>query len=453
VGRDILEKMIASPQPADATAALRLAGPELIESVLARVPASDPQIRATALECLARIASEPPFEMEDLLELLRDVDARVRRAAALVLANIDDDEALRALASCVEDPANEVQLAAEMMLAGLGGVGVAAVEPYLGSESERAVESALRTVARSSVPEVRQILSFELRRRVGQMWWNLAAYQLLPDEASVAGRFLRLVCRDAMLRERRLAFTTLELLENPTVIQKVERELWVGTSLSRADALEVLSNLGDRQAANLLVLVHETGPIDERLGIVSGLVTLPTELSEVLATARRSELSWLRREVSDQEETMQRLLALKRVGLFSNLSLEQLEAVNLATQEAEYLPGEIILRENEQGEMLYLLLEGTVEIVKDHGTPHQRRLAEMSAIAYFGEMAILDNSPRSATCLAKDHARLLTLDGPSLKTLILQMPEISFAIFPTLTARLRAAEDRLSEVESRHNSG
>jgi hypothetical protein len=272
-----------------------------------------------------------------------------------------------------------------------------------------------------------------------------------------------MACRDAMLRERRLAFTILELLENATVIQKVERELWVGTSLSRADALEVLSNLGDRQAASLLVLVHETGPVDERLRIVSGLVTLPAELSEVLATARRSELSWLRRaaeayaleegEVSDQEETMQRLLALKRVGLFSNLSLEQLEAVNLATQEAEYLPGEIILRENEQGEMLYLLLEGTVEIVKDHGTPHQRRLAEMSAVAYFGEMAILDNSPRSATCLAKDHARLLTLDGPSLKTLILQMPEIAFAIFPTLTARLRAAEDRLSEVESRHNSG
>jgi HEAT repeat protein len=462
-GREVLAKMIASPQPADATAALRLAPPELIESALARVNATDPQIRATALECLARIASEPPLEMEELLELLRDDDPRVRRAAALVLANIDDEDALRALASCVTDPANEVQLAAEMMLAGLGGEGVAAVEPYLGSESERAVESALRAVARSSVPDARQILSFELRRRVGQMWWNLAAYQLLPREPSIAAEFLSFVCRDAMLRERRLAFTTLELLENPTVIQKVERELWVGTSLSRADALEVLSNLGDRQAASLLVLVHETGPVDERLRIVSGMVALPTELSEVLATARRSELSWLRRaaeayaslegEPSDQEETMQRLLALKRVGLFSNLSLEQLEAVNQATHEAEYLPGEIILRENEQGEMLYLLLEGTVEIVKGHGTPHQRRLAEMSAVAYFGEMAILDNSPRSATCLAKDHARLLTLDGPSLKTLILQMPEISFAIFPTLTARLRAAEDRLSEVESQHNSG
>lgn len=149
---------------------------------------------------------------------------------------------------------------------------------------------------------------------------------------------------------------------------------------------------------------------------------------------------------------MQRLLALKRIGLFSNLSLEQLEAINQVAEEAEYLPGEIILREGEQGEKLYLLLEGEVEIVKDHGTPHQRTLARMAAVSYFGEMAILDNERRSATCVSSSHARLLTLDGPSLKALILQMPEISFAIFPTLTARLRTAEARLSEVESRLTS-
>ena len=142
---------------------------------------------------------------------------------------------------------------------------------------------------------------------------------------------------------------------------------------------------------------------------------------------------------------MQRLLALKQVDLFANLGLEQLDAVHEATREAEYLPGEVIIREGERGEKLYLLLEGRVAIVKNHGTPNELQLATVSAVDYFGEMAILDNEPRSATVVALSHARLLTLDGASLKDLILHMPEISFEIFRVLTARVRSAEKRLSK--------
>jgi CRP-like cAMP-binding protein len=60
-------------------------------------------------------------------------------------------------------------------------------------------------------------------------------------------------------------------------------------------------------------------------------------------------------------------------------------------------------------------------------------------------MAILDDEPRSATVVAMDRARLLSLDGRSLKELIHQMPDISFEIFRELTARVRAAEKRLAE--------
>jgi CRP-like cAMP-binding protein len=68
-------------------------------------------------------------------------------------------------------------------------------------------------------------------------------------------------------------------------------------------------------------------------------------------------------------------------------------------------------------------------------------------------MAILDNAPRAATAVARTHARLLTLDGASLKTLILQIPEISFAIFPTLTSRVRQAEKLFSDLESKLRPG
>jgi HEAT repeat protein len=454
-GREILAEMIASHDADEAMAALGVAPPALLDAVIERSRASDRRIRPAALECAARIASEPPLETDEILHLLRDPEPAVRRAAVLLLANIDEAEALRALASCLGDPSSEVQLAAETVLGAFGDAGVAAVQAYLDSEVERSVEAALRVVAASHTAKSRQILSHELRRRVRQLWYHLLAYQQLPRDRSLAARFLRTAYRDAMVRDRRLAFCILELVENASIIRKVEQELRMAASRSRGNALEVLSNLGDRESARLFVLIHEADPLEERARLVASAVPVPTTAEEVLAAAHRSEVPWIRMgaraldpqegDCPPEEEIMERLLALKQVDLFANLGLEQLDAVHEATREAEYLPGEIVFREGERGEKLYLLLEGRVGVVKSHGTTNELQLATVSAVDYFGEMAILDNEPRSATVVALSHARLLTLDGASLKELILHMPEISFEIFRVLTARIRSAEKRLSE--------
>jgi CRP-like cAMP-binding protein len=175
----------------------------------------------------------------------------------------------------------------------------------------------------------------------------------------------------------------------------------------------------------------------------------------MLESSRRDEVGWIRlgaRAIgdapsvsADEEKKMERLLALKQVPLFATLTLDQLEAVHQITREVTYLKGETIVREGDPGGELYLLLEGTVQAWKNHGTPRASCLNTISAINYFGEMAILDDNPRSATVIAVDRARLLALDGRSLKELVHQMPEIAFEIFRELTARVRAAEKRLGE--------
>jgi CRP-like cAMP-binding protein len=71
-------------------------------------------------------------------------------------------------------------------------------------------------------------------------------------------------------------------------------------------------------------------------------------------------------------------------------------------------------------------------------------LSSVNAISYFGEMAALDDQPRSATVIAAERSRMLRLDGESLKELIRQMPEISFEIMRILTGRVRRAESRLT---------
>ena len=113
------------------------------------------------------------------------------------------------------------------------------------------------------------------------------------------------------------------------------------------------------------------------------------------------------------------------------------------TKEVEYTTNEVIVREGEPGSELYLLIEGVVRVFKSYGTLNETPLSTLEAVSYFGEMAILDNETRSASVVAAEPARLLSLDGPSLKELILLMPDISFQIFRVLTQRVRAAEGRL----------
>ena len=353
--------------------------PVLLEAVIERARSTDPRVRAAALECAARISQEPPLEVAETVALLADPDPGVRRAGVLLAANLEDAEATNALAGCLTDPAPEVQRTAETVLGSLAGAGVAAVEPYLQSESERWVEASARVMAASGLPDARQRLLFELRRHVRELWWHLLGYQHLPREHHLGSRFLRAAFRDAMLRSHRLAFRMLELLENPAVIHRVERELRAGGTRSRGNALEVLSNLGDRESARLLVLVHEAAPLEERGRIAEAAIHPPRETAELIEAARNSPLHWIRigaracrpreGDPPPEEVILQRLLALKQVDLFSNLSFEQLDAVHGATEQAEYVAGEVIFREDDRGDALYLLIEGDVAIIKSEGAP------------------------------------------------------------------------------------
>ncbi len=142
---------------------------------------------------------------------------------------------------------------------------------------------------------------------------------------------------------------------------------------------------------------------------------------------------------------MERLLALRQIPLFAELSLEQLEAVNQIAKEKVYLPNEVIVKEGDPGGELYLLIEGKVRIFKNFGMRNETELGTMSAVSYFGEMAVLDDATRSATIVASERLRLLAVDGANIKELILEMPELSFEIFRVLTRRVRAAEERLGE--------
>ena len=90
-----------------------------------------------------------------------------------------------------------------------------------------------------------------------------------------------------------------------------------------------------------------------------------------------------------------RISTLRKLSLFATLSRAELRVVDSLLHERRYLKGEIVFDEGEEGQALYAIISGRVLVCRQ-GEPEAGRIAELEAGVAFGELALLDNAPRSA---------------------------------------------------------
>ena len=451
-GESVRVGMVLAADPATAEAALRTLPPARVSLALKRVDDNDPRIRAAALEALSHIDGPAPLDLSRLRSEFEHSDTAVRCAAVAALATRPEPEAETTLASALADPAREVRRSAALHLARLGERGVELATSALETQPTWAAEAAFLAIARSGSSNAHPVLISQLRLHARQAWIALRALGTLPVNGDLPSRFLRAAYEDALVQNRKLAFRILELLEDATVVRTVEKVLLFESGRLRGEALEVLSHLGDREAASLLVMTLEEAirvGTPHGGGVESGGWE---DLHEILAEARRALNRWIRiagaaydDRAARVEANMERLLALRNVSLFSEMSLDQLEVINGLMVESQFVSGEVIFWEGDPGRELYLITEGAVDIVKDHGTDRAVHLARLDAGSCVGEIAVLDESPRTATAVAAEDCTLLGLGGDRFKELIYDMPELAFAIFGVLTGHLRRSDERLQE--------
>jgi len=132
--------------------------------------------------------------------------------------------------------------------------------------------------------------------------------------------------------------------------------------------------------------------------------------------------------------TVEKVLFLKSIDLFSQIPGEDLAQIALISTEETRDLNEEIFAEGESGDALYLVLDGKVRVHRE-----DRVIAELGDRECFGEMALLDAAPRSATVTALQESNLLKISREDFQEIMLEKPEIATGIIKVLSRRLRNA--------------
>jgi CRP/FNR family cyclic AMP-dependent transcriptional regulator len=135
------------------------------------------------------------------------------------------------------------------------------------------------------------------------------------------------------------------------------------------------------------------------------------------------------------------LEALRAVPLFADLKPRQLEKILRLMHERTYDASEIIFREGEPGAGMFIVTRGAVTISIRLPSGGQRVVASLGDGQFFGEMALLEAAPRSATCTATEKTALLGFFEPDLESLIERDSRLGSRVLKNL-ARLMAARVR-----------
>jgi trk system potassium uptake protein TrkA len=122
------------------------------------------------------------------------------------------------------------------------------------------------------------------------------------------------------------------------------------------------------------------------------------------------------------------------VGLFSRCTARERRAIARHAQMAELPAGTELIRKGDPGDALFVVLDGQVQVLDGTHVVH-----EAGPGAYFGELAILDGEPRTATVVAATDVTIAVIGIRMFRTLLREFPELAEQLLIGLAAELRAA--------------
>ncbi len=432
------------------------------------------------LDAAAALGPEAPAEAEtwarEALTGKGLKDAAARDAACRLLAARGNVHAIGAIARVLGDPLQEVRSEAAKALARFGSAALPAIRDRLADGDDLVEAAAIEAIGLIGGPEAEAILFAHLNgRHFTTLRRNTKRLAMLPPPRADdfwAKDFwapLAAALADSNRQAMETTFAVLAALGYRRTLQAMRGIMAGGDVRSRANAVETIASIGHRNFVLPLLPLLEGGmdagasrrgqsTADELEKVVENALTDSNRWMRAGAVLAAAELGLPRPMENDPEPVVQdaidtvtdvtkekealmsRLIFLKTLPLFEGLSLDDLMSVDDALGHDSYLTGETIVTEGDAGATLFILASGaaSVRIGVD-----MKEVAHLSKGEFFGEMALFDDQPRSATVVALTDTRLLTLDRDRFSTLVMQRPEVLFHICRMFGARLRETNRRL----------
>jgi HEAT repeat protein len=375
----------------------------------------------------------------------RDLPIRIRRAVLSALAKIDSAQALPHLIEALGHTDISIQETAAGLL---GQIGEPAVNPVLAAlHNPKQEEGTLLALQHLPLPPEKPIEEYARAAVSGAAEYDSLMQRLKPKARQ--SEAVSLLCES----------------------------LYKKSNQYSVRALRSIGLLGDREAMGLAIDILDTRNTAQRANVIEALESTNTRWRRILQPLMRlweddsrsilnETLDW-QRLLADEDpwirdcalfaahslgemkmeniatlSLMERILFLKRVPLFANLSPGDIKQVAALAQEESFPDGVRIVEEGEIGDVMFIIISGEVRILM---TQRQKEveLARRKAGEYVGEMALISQEPRMATVSAVGNVRALCIDQKSFESLLRDRPDVSLAVIQILCERLKETSTKL----------
>ena len=458
---------------ANAIRGLGLAGPIDLPILERGLADDDPAVRLSAVHALGEASSDEAAVTVSLRDLAEDPNPGVAAAAcAALLSGPARDDAIARLRGFLSNEDPEVRILAVQQMGTVAPDDVLVlVRPLLADDSSAVRAQAMRAMASSSpgsaIPAAIDALEhgddpvrrgafdvlagLDLRTHTpmllgsAQVHGRLAAADQelaasIPSDGD-ASELLRAALVDRGRSHALAALAALALISEEREAMRAALDNLRGTDPAQlANALETFETSEHRSIARPLLVLWEasgtpTNDRDDWLEIIShDPDPLIVSCVELIRTAGQRGDGVARSRTS--MSPMERVLELRKVPLFTELSPADLQRVAGIAEERTYAVGDVIAGEGELGDELHIVLTGTVAVVRgDTGATPVARRGPGDVV---GEMSIITHSPRMASLVAEGDVRTLRIGYREFESMIRERPDVALAVMRVLAERLSA---------------
>jgi hypothetical protein len=436
----------------------------------------DSRVRAECALSLGKLGLE--ISSEVWMDLLHDGSARVRLSAVEGLAVLHVPEAVAPVIPLLGDEDGAVREAARILIEGQGEAAIPILTRAL-SGTGLIVRNALVRILDNLGMKEHILLKF-IDGKIEEGYRMVGSMKAVEDASlGRSGELLSLLLRNKFSETTDEVLRMLSLLVKSGRMQFVLESYYDRDETVREHALEALETMLTRDLSRSLMPLLEDSPIELKLeaGRRCYRIRVPelqAVFRELLGSPRNAEvvcclmclkescnwgklpISGLLLEKAQQkeksmhirggttvEELMERVLTLRGIPIFTHLNFKELLAVGSICQEERFYAGDAIIKEGERGYTMYVITSGRVRIVSRSGG-EEVQLALLKEGDYFGEMALFDDSPRSATAVAEGDVRLLRINKREFRDMLREYPGVSIMMCEEFCRRLRRTIERVN---------